>query len=212
MSECKFLLELFSGTGSIGRPWREAGHRVFSVDVDGREAPEYCGDILNWDYTSIDTPDVIWASCPCEQYSCARTRAKTPRDFDLADRLVARTWLIIQHFQGLNPQLAWFIENPDSSLLWSRAVARDLYPRVRLDFCCYGTPYRKRTKIACNVLWDPRPLCDPLTCPSCANGRHVMTAQRGSTPNTGAADRCSLDMLHALPRELTQEVMAICAA
>ena len=48
----KFLFELFSGTGSVGRPWRDAGHRVYSVDVDGREAPEYCGDILNWDYTS----------------------------------------------------------------------------------------------------------------------------------------------------------------
>ena len=160
----------------------------------------------------IDTPDVIWASVPCENYSTARTRAKTPRNYELADSLVARTWLIIQYFQARNPALAWFVENPDASQLWSRAVARDLYPRVRLDFCCYGTPYRKRIKIACNILWNPRPLCDPLTCPSCANGRHVMSAQRGSTTSTGAADRCSLDMLHALPRSLTEEVMAICAA
>ena len=46
MSERKFLLELFSGTGSVGRPWREAGHRVVSVDIDGRYGPEIQEDIL----------------------------------------------------------------------------------------------------------------------------------------------------------------------
>ena len=61
-----FLLELFSGTGSVGRPWREAGHRVFSVDTDHRQAPEYCGDIMTWDYKSLEIPDAVWASVPCE--------------------------------------------------------------------------------------------------------------------------------------------------
>ena len=99
MSERKFLLELFSGTGSVGRPWREAGHRVFSVDCDPRYSPEFCGDILEWDYRSLETlPDVIWASCPCEQYSIARTRAKTPRNYALADSLVAKTIELIKYF------------------------------------------------------------------------------------------------------------------
>ena len=212
MSGPKFLLELFSGTGSVGRPWREAGHRVFSVDLDPREAPDFCGDIREWDYKGLETPDVIWASCPCEQYSIARTRAKTPRNFDLADSLVARAWEIIQHFQALNPELGWFVENPATSLLWSRAVENELYPRVKLDYCAYGAPYRKRTLIATNVLWTPRPLCDPRTCPSCIDGRHVKSAQKGPDKNKGAGDICSLDTLHALPRELTEEILAICAA
>ena len=99
MSEPKFLLELFSGTGSVGRVWRKKGHRVISVDQDPRYNPEVCENILTWDYEALETPDFIWASVPCEQYSCARTRAKTPRNFELADALVARTIEIIKYFQ-----------------------------------------------------------------------------------------------------------------
>ena len=116
MPEPKFLLELFSGTGSVGRPWRAAGHRVDSLDIDSRYDPEFCEDILEWNYRCLDTqpPDFIWASCPCEQYSIARTRAKTPRNFDLADSLVARAWEIIQHFQALiqNSDGSWKIPPP----------------------------------------------------------------------------------------------------
>ena len=172
-------------------------------------------DLLEWDYrTALSTwlPDVIWASCPCEQYSIARTRAKTPRNFDLADSLVAGAWEIIQHFQALNPELGWFVENPATSLLWSRAVGNELRPRVKLDYCAYGAPYRKRTSISTNVLWTPRPLCDPRACPSCVDGRHVKSAQKGPDKGKGAGDICSLDTLHALPRRLTEEIMAICAA
>ena len=214
MSEPKFLLELFSGTGSVGRPWREAGHRVFSVDICPRKSPDYCGDIRDWDYKDLDTPDAIWASVPCENYSIARTRAKTPRNYELADALVAKTIEIIRHFQTLNPEIAWFVENPSTSQLWGREVARDLYPRVQLDYCAYGAPYRKRTKVATctTVLWTPRPLCDPRTCPSCIDGRHVKSAQKGPERGKGPGDLCSLDELHALPRQLTEEVMAICAA
>jgi len=212
MSERKFLLELFSGTGSVGRPWREAGHRVFSVDCDPRHSPEFCGDILTWDYRSLETPDAIWASVPCEQYSIARTRAKTPRNYELADSLVAKTIEIIKYFQERNPELAWFVENPDTSQLWSRAVAWDLYPRVRLSFCAYGALYRKNTRVASNVFWQARPICDRRTCPACVDGRHIKSAQKGPTKGKGPGDTCGLDELHALPRALCDEIMAVCAA
>ena len=50
----KFLLELFSGTGSVGRPWRDKGHRVLSVDLDSRYNPEVCEDIRTWDYKNLE--------------------------------------------------------------------------------------------------------------------------------------------------------------
>jgi hypothetical protein len=52
MAEPKRLLELFSGTGSIGKPWREAGHEVVSVDIDNKYHPEVCENILTWNYQS----------------------------------------------------------------------------------------------------------------------------------------------------------------
>ena len=73
------LLELFSGTGSVGKPWREAGHEVTSVDIDGRA--DIVEDILQLSYCKLPVPDVIWASPPCQMYARCRTRAKTPRNF-----------------------------------------------------------------------------------------------------------------------------------
>ena len=65
------LLELFSGTGSVGRQW---DGEVVSVDIAGDE-PTHRADILEWDYTFYDPNhfDVVWASPPCTQYSKART-------------------------------------------------------------------------------------------------------------------------------------------
>ena len=92
------LLELYSGTGSVGAPWRKAGHEVISVDIDNRYNPTFQEDILKWSYSKCEVPDVIWASVPCEHYSCARTRARRPRNFELADALAGRAWEIIQYF------------------------------------------------------------------------------------------------------------------
>ncbi len=85
------LLEVFSGTGSVGRPWREAGHEVISVDVGGRFGAEIVEDVLQWSYCNLPwIPDCIWCSPPCDQFSRARTHAKTPRNLALADSLVAK--------------------------------------------------------------------------------------------------------------------------
>ncbi len=224
------LLELFSGIGSVGRPWRAAGHTVISVDIDGRFGAEIVGDIMQLGCVEFNTPpdvmqlggasdargwcavtppDVIWASPPCEQYSCARTNAKTPRNLELADALVNKTWEIIEHFKKVNPALIWFIENPDTSLLWKRFKFPEY---VRLDYCQYGTPYRKRTRIATNIQWVPRALCNPKTCSRCVNCKHIQTAQKGPSKCGGVrviGDNCSLDQLHGLPQELTDELLRI---
>ncbi len=135
------LLELFSGTGSVGMPWREKGHEVIAVDIDNRYNPEICEDILQLSYVKLPIPDVIWASVPCEQYSRARTTGRRPRNFELADALAGRAWEIIQHFLKMNPNMLWYLENPDSSLLWGRDVATEFAPYARLDYCQYGSAF-----------------------------------------------------------------------
>ena len=72
------------------------------MDLDGRYNPEVVCDLLKWSYCTCPVPDVIWASVPCEQYSIARTTAKKPRNFALADSCVAKSWEIIQYFLSLN--------------------------------------------------------------------------------------------------------------
>ena len=194
-------LFLCSGTGSVGKPFRDSGYEVVDVDRDGKHAPDIQTDITTWDYKAAYPQghwDVIWASPDCTQYSRARTTAKTPRDLQGADRLVAKCREIIEYF---GPRL-WFIENPDSSLLKHRSVVAGL-PFVRVDYCMYsGCPYRKRTRIWTNAQWTPK-LCDRS---HLVDGKHAMTAQRGPCKGHGAHDKCTLDQLHRLPAELCREI------
>ena len=202
------LLSLFSGTGSIERPFLEAGWEVQSLDIDGSHGATIVADILTWDYSSEPVCDVLTAGVPCENYSIANTRGV--RKLSFADSLVRKTWEIIQHFERLNPGLLWWIENPDSSWLWKRKVSTPFPHRVRLDFCQYKTFYRKRTKLATNALeYKPRPLCDTKTCHACVDGKHIKSAQQG--PSAGRPnDRCSIDELHAYPQELCAEIFEHC--
>ena len=100
------LLSLFDGTGSICKPFREAGWEIQSLDVDGRFNCTIQQDILQWDYSEEPAPDVIFSGVPCEQYSQAKTRGI--RNYALADNLVKRQWEIIKHFFEKKPFNAVF--------------------------------------------------------------------------------------------------------
>ena len=207
------LLELFSGTGSLCKPFAEAGWEIVSLDLCGRHGPTIVCDIRSWDYSEEAPFDVLWAGCPCTEYSVAKTRGR--RDLQAADALVRKTWQIIQHFLALNPGMLYWVENPDSSWLWKREVGKVFTNTVRLDYCQYGAPpYRKRTRLATNAKYTPRALCVPATCPACVGGKHLKTAQQGkqSAPSQRRdGDTNTLDELHAYPRELVDEILQVCS-
>ena len=92
------LLELFSGTNSVGK---EFPGDVVSLDIIGTPSSNHIvSDILEWDYIIYPSNhfDMVWASPPCIQYSRARTTAKTPRDLEGADKLVFKALEIIDYF------------------------------------------------------------------------------------------------------------------
>ena len=170
------LLELYSGTGSIGRVFRENGWEVTSVDIDPKFEPTICCNVLDLTPEMIgDPPDVIWGSPPCTMYSRARTTAKTPRDLEGSDRLVQKV-LDLAEFYGVP---FWF-ENP-LGLLKDRPVVAGI-PMQLVDYCKYndGThPHkaRKRTCIWTNTMWTPaRQLCRK-DCGFCVGKRHIDSAQ-----------------------------------
>ena len=70
------------------------------------------------------------------------------------------------------------IENPQSGLLKNQYFMKEI-PYDDVDYCKYGMPYRKRTRIWNNIYgWTPRPLCKK-DCESIENGKHKEVAQRG---------------------------------
>jgi len=196
------LLELFSGTGSVGRAFSAEGWEAISLDSDSKAAATISVDILDWDCTIFPPGhfDAIWASPPCTEYSRARTVAKTPRNLELADALVQCTLDVIAYYK---PK-AWWIENPWTGLLRTRPVVAGM-AYVKIDYCRFGAPYKKRTALWTNVPFAET-LCDKR-CPGWTGHCHAVVAQRGGCPKVGAPPQ-TLDTLHALPPRLTSAIEA----
>ena len=200
------LLEFFSGTGSVGEVFQEHGWEVVSLDRD-MPADIQC-DIMDWDYESAYPSghfDFIWASPPCTEYSIAKTVGV--RKLEDADAVVQRTLDIITYFSPWS----WAMENPQTGLLKGRTFMSNLHYKD-VDYCKYGMPYRKRTRLRNNVLtFMPRPLCKH-DCPATLVGRrkHAKTAQKG--PNITAEGNWDLNRnrrneLYRVPRELVLHLL-----
>ena len=61
------LLELFSGTGCVGRVFRACAWEVVSLDLDKRSGADITTSILDWDFKSQFPDnhfDCMWASPP----------------------------------------------------------------------------------------------------------------------------------------------------
>jgi site-specific DNA-cytosine methylase len=61
------LLELFAGTGSVGRAFRELGWEVVSLDIEPGHTIQ--ADVLTWDYRTYPPGyfDCVHASPPCTE-------------------------------------------------------------------------------------------------------------------------------------------------
>ena len=46
------VLDLFSGTGSVGQTFEEQGYEVVSLDIEKHFKPTIVADVLKWDYKS----------------------------------------------------------------------------------------------------------------------------------------------------------------
>ncbi len=194
------LLELFSGTGSVGNVAKDLDYDVVSLDRD-MKADIKC-DIMDFKYKdySVGEFDVIWASPPCTEYSIAKTIGT--RDIEGSNKVVQRTLEIINY---LKPKY-WIMENPQTGYLKKQSFMIDL-PFKDVDYCSYGMPYRKRTRLWNNIFsWNPKPLCNK-DCWAMDDDkkRHRMIAQRGAT-KTYTTTNFKQSELYRVPQELIIEI------
>lgn len=164
------VLELFSGTGSVGKCCKELGWEVVSVDMI-LPADHNC-DIMDFDYKQYDKDnfDIVWASPPCTNYSVLKkcwygrklkdgtiySKEQNIKDQDEADKLVLKSFEIIDYF---NPSL-WFMENPQTGNLKNRDIMKGK-PFYDVDYCMYSDwGYKKRTRVWTNKKDWIGKLCD----------------------------------------------------
>lgn len=63
------VLDLFAGLGGFSEAFRARGHDVTTLDIDPRFGCDVTADVLTWNPDSIEPPDIILASPPCEAFS-----------------------------------------------------------------------------------------------------------------------------------------------
>lgn len=161
------VLELFSGTRSIGKICDELGWESISVDMI-LPATHQC-DIMDFDYKQYpkDTFDIIWASPPCHTFSKIqdswigrKQKGETVTMNTILKRidkeglpLLRKTQEIINYF---DPKY-YLIENPATSKMKNYL---DL-PNYVVDYCMYSDwGYRKRTRIWTNLEGFQAKTCD----------------------------------------------------
>jgi len=164
------VLELFSGTRSVGKVADSLGWEVLSLDLEMEADIQI--DIMKWDYKRYprNTFDIVWASPPCTFYSNLQNCwiGRKRRDGVIvskewieeqrkeSDILIKRTLEIINYF---NPAL-WFMENPQTGQLKHREVVKGL-PYYDVSYCMYSDwGYEKRTRIWTNKKDWKNLICD----------------------------------------------------
>ena len=177
------VLDCFAGSGSVHRCAARHFPDMEVTGVDIKEEtmgyrPTIVTDILKWDYEVYDPDhfDIVWLSPVCTQYSKARTTAKTPRNFELADALSGKAKEIAQYFTA-----AYVIENPRLSLLWGRPHMLDMPAPVWTDYCMYGLKTQKPTGLCSNM---------PLTLKTCrANSKCEDKLSTGASRHSQGCNR-----------------------
>lgn len=153
------VLELFSGTHSIGKVAKSRGWSVVSLDLSNADINT---DILKWDYKKfykVGSFDIIWASPPCVYFSILRNcnigrklkdgsiLTKKQIEEDIINKglpILRKTEEIIKYFK---PKY-FFIENPQTGKMKEYLKHYNFYD---VDYCKYGFDYRKRTRIWTNL-------------------------------------------------------------
>ena len=162
------LLELFKGSGSVGRVAKKVGYDVVSVDLDPIYTPDIETDILKWNYKKFSKdnnyiPDYVWASPPCNTYSPLvwsrkplirdiKTAKPISKNAKIGTKILYKTLEIINYFKSKNPDLCYCIENPRGIMRNDERMKKLPY-RATTYYCYYGGKKLKPTDF-----WSNYPL------------------------------------------------------
>lgn len=195
------LLELFKGTGSVGKVAIKMGFDVVSVDLDPIYTPIIETDILDWNYKKFQkdnnyTPNFIWASPPCNTFSplVYRLYERNPKTAEpkserarIGTKILYKTLEIIEYFLKLNPNLLYVIENPRGMMRNDKKMLKIPY-RITARYCLYGDIKNKPTDF-----WSNYP---------------INLKYKGQCENTiGVQDLKKIEDRYSIPSKLIKSIL-----
>ena len=200
------LLELFAGSRSVGKIAESIGVNVFSVDWQNFEGIDLAIDVGEMQTSHIPfVPDIVWASPDCTTYTVAalgthRNGIEPKTEYAKKCDLVNMHFIdLIRQWQGVNPNLVYFIENP-RGMLRKMPFMKEMR-RHTVWYCQYGDDRAKPTDIWTNSKsWVPR-----LQCHNGNEKCHHQPAPRGS--KTGTQGRKGSYERSMIPKELCFEIL-----
>jgi hypothetical protein len=201
------LLELFAGSRSVGKIGETIGYNVFSIDWEKYENINLAIDIGNLNKEDVPfVPDVVWASPDCKTYSIAACSTHRTNSIEPKTEYAKKCDSVNEHFIGLikewlkiNPEMAFFIENPRGML--RKMPFMQEFKRHTIWYCQYGDDRAKPTDIWTNSEnWKPRPQCKNGN-PNC----HHQKAPRGS--KAGTQDKKDSYQRSIIPQQHCLEIL-----
>jgi len=136
-NEQKIILELCGGTGSWGKPYKDAGYKVVNITH-----PHF--DVFDYEVSLEELPFIYGILCAptCTMFSLARTTAKIPRDLKGGFKLVQKCLDIVHHCMWSGNLMFWALENPVGYLRQTLGK-----PPLTFQPCDFGDGYTKRTDL-----------------------------------------------------------------
>jgi site-specific DNA-cytosine methylase len=198
----KKILELFSGTHSIGKEAEKLGYEVYSLDRDiGSKCPfgsnyesknHFKEDIMTFDFKQFPKGyfHVITASPVCLWWSHLRRSWIGRKIKAHGDKIITEEILeedikkygepmvdkIFEIIDYLEPSF-WWIENPQTGKM--KEYINDLIPFYDVDYCMYGFNYKKKTRFWTNIKnFNPK-ICNGK-CKALIDGKIHKSLQRAS--------------------------------
>ena len=167
-----YILDMCCGTQSIKTAVLANGFEYVGLDINSetdKAIPNIVSDIKNWDYKSYfetnGKPSFIWFSPPCCEYSCLNyARPEKTPDIVGSNKIVKAGLEIIDYCA-----CQYMIENLQTSKLKNQDFMT--FPYCDIDYCAYGFPYKKRTRLWNNISFVGEK-CKGKECPYKENGRH----------------------------------------
>ena len=150
------ILELFSGTGSVGKVAQKLGYEVISLDIEKKFNPTLCMSIMEFDATKYkpDGFNFVWSSPPCTEMSIALTTR--PRNYELADAICKETLQILIYFASSGTPCV--MENPWTGKLKTTDYMQEFNHLMKVvTYCSYDSPlhpYKKKQRVSGALIYQ----------------------------------------------------------